>query len=158
MFPDNHFGLSTICQTLVLVETQRTGQVGKKLHYCESEQILYCISGETSRLLAQTLTVLYSDFVGSLMKSGTISKSCWYHVVITSLLTSCYPTSKSILYIYISFFLNYGLSFITTFMGSKLVFLGLNYGRMFTPHHVSHVTCHMSHVICHMILKKALFS
>ena len=44
-------------------------EVGKKLYYCESQQILKCISGETSRLLAQTLTVLNSDFVGSILKS-----------------------------------------------------------------------------------------
>ena len=41
----------------------------KKLHYCESEQILKCVSGEISRLLAQTLTVLNSDFVWSILKS-----------------------------------------------------------------------------------------
>ena len=44
-------------------------EAGKKLHYSDSEQILRCISGETSRLLAQTLTVLNSDFVGSILKS-----------------------------------------------------------------------------------------
>ena len=45
---------------------------GKKLHYYGSEQILQRNSGETSRLLAQTLTVLNLDLVWSILKSVQI--------------------------------------------------------------------------------------